>query len=87
MAVVRAFIVDDNPTLRANLAGTLRDVARDVVRSARDGLAARGLGEEKFLAPVEEIAETGQTQADRWLVRARGPWQGDVSRIFAEGAV
>lgn len=74
--------------LRAEIGGRpLRDVARDVVRIARDGLAARGLGEEKFLAPVEEIAETGQTQADRWLVRARGPWQGDVSRIFAEGAV
>ena len=28
MAVVRAFIVDDNPTLRANLAGTLRAMAR-----------------------------------------------------------
>jgi len=28
MAVVRAFIVDDNPTLRANLAGVLRDMAR-----------------------------------------------------------
>jgi glutamate--cysteine ligase len=74
--------------LRAEIGGRpLRDVARDAVRIARDGLRARGLGEEKFLAPVEEIAETGQTQADRWLERARGPWQGDVSRIFAEGAV
>ena len=74
--------------LRAGIGGRpLRDVARDVVRIARDGLVARGLGEEKFLAPVEEIAETGQTQADRWLARARGPWHGDVSRIFAEGAV
>ena len=74
--------------LRAEIGGRpLRDVARDVVRIARDGLAARGLGEEKFLAPVEEIAETGQTQADRWLAHARGPWHGDVSRIFAEGAV
>ncbi|MDT8330319.1 glutamate--cysteine ligase [Roseomonas gilardii] len=74
--------------LRAEIGGRpLRDVARDVVRIARDGLVARGLGEEKFLAPVEEIAETGQTQADRWLAHARGPWHGDVSRIFAEGAV
>lgn len=74
--------------LRAEIGGRpLRDVARDAVRIAHDGLAARGLGEEKFLAPVEEIAETGQTQADRWLARARGPWHGDVSRIFAEGAV
>lgn len=74
--------------LRAEIGGRpLRDVARDAVRIAHDGLAARGLGEEKFLAPVEEIAETGQTQADRWLARARGPWHGDVSHIFAEGAV
>lgn len=44
MAVVRAFIVDDNPTLRANLAGTLRDVARVELVGEADSEAGGSLG-------------------------------------------
>ena len=64
----------------------LRDVARDAVRIARDGLRARGKGEERFLAPVEAIAAGGPTQAEHWLARARGEWRGDVSRMLLEAA-
>ncbi len=74
--------------LRATIAGrTLQDVARDAVAVARDGLRARGLGEEIYLAPLEEIAESGLTQAERWLARAERGWGGDVARIFAEAEV
>jgi glutamate--cysteine ligase len=74
--------------LRARIAGrTLQDVARDVLAIARDGLRARGLGEEVYLAPLEEIAASGMTQAERWLQRYERAWGGDVSRIFAEAEV
>lgn len=74
--------------LTATIAGrSLQDVARDVLAIARDGLKARGLGEETHLDPVDAIVATGQTQADRWLDRCARVWGGDVSRIFAEAAV
>ena len=74
--------------LHARIGGrSLRDVARDAVAIARDGLRARGLGEEVYLAPLEEIAASGITQAERWLARAERGWGGDVGRIFAEAEV
>ncbi len=57
---------------------TLRDWAVEVLAIARDGLKARGLGEEVYLAPLDEIAASGLTQADRWLARANALWRGDV---------
>lgn len=66
---------------------TLRELARDAVAIARDGLRARGLGEETYLAPLEEIVATGETQADKWLRLYHGEWRGDVSRIFAAAAI
>jgi glutamate--cysteine ligase len=74
--------------LAATIRGrTLRDISRDVVAIARDGLKARGLGEEVYLAPLEEIAASGMTQAERWLRRYETAWRGDVTRIFAEAEV
>ncbi|WP_372621539.1 glutamate--cysteine ligase [Falsiroseomonas sp.] len=74
--------------LHASIGGrALRDIAREAVAISRDGLKARGLGEEVFLAPLEEIAASGMTQAERWLQRHERAWGGDVSRIFAEAEV
>ncbi|WP_237215356.1 glutamate--cysteine ligase [Falsiroseomonas oryziterrae] len=71
--------------LKASIRGRrLQDVARDALAIARDGLAARGLGEETYLAPLEEIAASGLTQAERWLQRFDRAWGRDASRIFAE---
>jgi glutamate--cysteine ligase len=67
--------------------GTVRDLARDMVAIANDGLRARGLGEEIFLAPLEAICSGGLTQAEHWLSRYDTEWHGDVTRIFAEAAV
>jgi glutamate--cysteine ligase len=67
--------------------GTLRDLARDVVAIAQDGLRARFLGEEVLLAPLEDIAAGAPTQAERWLALYHGAWEGDVTRIFAAAAV
>ena len=65
--------------LEAAIGGrSLRDVARDVLAISADGLRARGLGEEAYLAPLHEIAESGMTQADRILQMFHGPWGGDA---------
>jgi glutamate--cysteine ligase len=74
--------------LQATIAGrSVQDVARDVLAIARDGLRARGLGEESYLDPLDAIVATGQTQADRWLERCATVWGGDASRVFGEAAV
>jgi glutamate--cysteine ligase len=74
--------------LRAAIAGRpLQDVARDVVEIARGGLRARGLGEEIHLSPLEEVAASGKTQAERWLDRYNTAWGGDVRKIFDEAEI
>ncbi len=60
----------------------VRDVARDVLAIARDGLRARGLGEEVFLAPLDEIVASGLTQADRLLHLYDRAWGGDAARAL-----
>jgi glutamate--cysteine ligase len=73
--------------LKGAVAGrSVRDVAVDMVAIAKAGLQARGLGEEVHLAPLEEIADSGLTLADRWLEKFNGPWGGSVQPIFQEAA-
>ncbi len=73
--------------------GTLRDLARDVVAIATDGLRARnrldaaGENESGMLDPLRAIAEGGPTQSDRWLASFHGEWNGDVRKIFREAAM
>jgi glutamate--cysteine ligase len=73
--------------------GTVRDLARAMVAIARDGLRARamrdaeGRDETRYLAPLEELAAGGPTQAERWLERYHGAWHGDAARIFDEAAI
>ncbi len=73
--------------------GTLRDLAREVVAMASDGLRARarhdadGRDERRHLAPLADIVAGAPTQAERWLQRYRDDWQGDAGRIFAEAAI
>ncbi len=73
-------------------AGTLLDLARDVIVIADQGLKARnrknpgGQDERAYLAPLQHIAAGGPTQAEHWLNRCERNWNRDVSRIFAEAA-
>jgi glutamate--cysteine ligase len=73
--------------------GTLRDLGREVVAIAAEGLRARGrlnaAGEDEriYLAPLEAIANGAPTQAEFWLGRYHGVWHGDAGRIFAEAAL
>jgi glutamate--cysteine ligase len=73
--------------------GSLRDLARDAVVIARDGLRARarhdaaGRDESAYIAPLEAIADGEPTQAEQWLARYHGMWHGDVRKIFADAAI
>ncbi|MBK1660667.1 glutamate--cysteine ligase [Paracraurococcus ruber] len=74
--------------LEARIHGRLvRDVARDALAIARDGLRARGLGEEVYLAPLEEIVDSGLTQADRLLQLYDRAWGGDAGRALLHAEV
>ena len=60
----------------------LLDLARAAVGLSHAGLAARGLGEERYLAPLVQSLVLEQTQADRWLRLYRTDWAGDLGRIY-----
>jgi glutamate--cysteine ligase len=79
--------------LRAQVHGrTVRDIARELIDLARAGLAARnrlnaaGDNETGFLAPLQEVAETGVTPAERKLGLYQGAWNGSVDPVFTECA-
>jgi glutamate--cysteine ligase len=67
--------------------GDVAQVAREVVDIAREGLKARGLGEETYLAPLDETLALNKTPAERWLDRYNGAWGGDIGRIFDEAEI
>ena len=91
--LVKGFDIDTREGLRigASVSGLeaqadgvkLADLARAAVGLSHAGLAARGQGEEAFLAPLMESLKSGATQADRYLSLYHGEWGGDLDRIYA----
>lgn len=74
--------------LQGEAGGTrLADLARAAVGLSHAGLVARGLGEERHLAPLVASLKSGKVQADRWMDRFNGDWQGDLSRIYADASL
>ena len=73
--------------------GTVRDLAREMVGIASDGLRARGIAdasgtdERRHLEPLQVIVAGGPNQAEHWLGRYAGDWRGDVRRIWSEAAI
>jgi glutamate--cysteine ligase len=73
--------------------GSLRDLGREVIALASEGLRARrrldaaGRDERVYLEPLEEIVAGKPTQAEAWLARYQGAWRGDVRKIFREAAI
>ncbi len=65
----------------------LLDLARAAVALSQAGLAARGQGEEVWLAPLAESLATGKVQADRWLDLCRGDWRGDLTPLYAAASL
>lgn len=60
----------------------LHDLARAAVGLSHAGLAARGHGEERHLAPLVEAVKTGKTQADRWLDLYNGAWGKNLAPLY-----
>jgi glutamate--cysteine ligase len=79
--------------LRAEVRGrSVQDLALELVELARQGLAARGRlnaagdNETGFLEPLQEVAETGITPAERKLALYHNEWNESVDPIFTECA-
>ena len=79
--------------LRAEVRGrTVQDLALELVELARQGLTARarlnaaGDNEAGFLEPLQEVAESGITPAERKLARYHNEWHESVDPIFTECA-
>jgi glutamate--cysteine ligase len=66
----------------------VRDLARDMVLLARDGLVRRrrldraGRDESHFVEPLVEVVESGKTPAEVLLSCFHGEWKGSVEPIF-----
>jgi glutamate--cysteine ligase len=101
-AVVRQYRWDDYTALRGAVprfamntpwqSGTLRDLGREMIAIAGDGLKARGQftgsqDERLYLEPLEEIVAGGLTQAEIWLEKFNGPWKGDVRLMLDEAQI
>ena len=71
---------------------TVLELARDLVATAREGLARRarlnanGDDETHFLAPLEETLALEQTPAERMLRLYDSSWESDVDHVFSEYA-
>jgi glutamate--cysteine ligase len=79
--------------LKAVVAGrTVRDVARDALALAREGLRRRGrlnssmTDETSYLNVLDEIVSSGLTPAERLLDLYHGAWGGEVAPAFDAAA-
>jgi glutamate--cysteine ligase len=100
--LVKGFTMAERNTLRDQVpklglhvpfrSGTLRDIAREALKISAAGLQrrarlnAQGADESRFLDPLIDVVESGQTAAERKLELFHGAWQGDIDRVFREFA-
>ncbi|WP_426034183.1 glutamate--cysteine ligase [Cypionkella sp. TWP1-2-1b2] len=90
--LVKGFDAETREALRVNAsvsalqaeAGGIKllDLARASVGLSHAGLAARGLDEQRYLAPLVQSLATEKTQADRWLNLYNGAWGKDLTPIY-----
>ncbi|MGK7296230.1 MAG: glutamate--cysteine ligase [Candidatus Wenzhouxiangella sp. M2_3B_020] len=79
--------------LKARIGGRqVRDIARDLLDLARQGLSERqrmsaaGDDETGFLQPLQRIVDTGKTPAEQLLERYYGDWKESLVPLFTEQA-
>ncbi len=86
---------DEVPRLgfKASIHGRdLLSIARETLALSHAGLARRkrhdpyGADETRYLKPLEELAERGETAAEEMLRKFHGPWAGSVDPIYTEYA-
>jgi glutamate--cysteine ligase len=77
--------------VRAEIRGrSVRDLARDVLAIARQGLARRarcdigGRDEGRYLDVLDDIVARGVTPAEDLIAKFNGPWGGSVEPAFTE---
>ncbi len=84
---------NDVPTqgLKAKVRGrSAQEIALQLLDLSRAGLRRRarldsaGMDETGFLVPLQEIASSGITPAERMLASYHGAWNGDVTKAYAE---
>jgi len=63
--------------------GTVQDLAKQVLGILKRGLERRGREEGKYLNELEEIAESGVSQADLLLSLYHGEWKGSVDPYYS----
>jgi glutamate--cysteine ligase len=95
--IVKGWSAETRQTLRvaASVSGLgaeaggvrMADLAARVVALSHAGLAARGMGEEAWLAPLRDSLARGATQADDLLAAHSGKWAGDLSRIYGAASL
>ena len=72
--------------------GKVQDLAIRALQISAAGLARRavlneqGSDEVRFLEPLVEFAESGETPAERKLALFQGDWNGDIDQVFREFA-
>jgi len=71
---------------------SVQHIAQEVLSIARAGLRARrrlnaiSQDETIYLDPLDEVAHSGRTLADRLLERYHGAWGGEIDHVFEEYA-
>ena len=77
--------------LKAEINGrAVQDIALELLEIARSGLSRRaaldsaGNDETGFLMPLQDIATSGITPAERMLEAFHNEWNGDISKVFTE---
>jgi glutamate--cysteine ligase len=92
----RQTLRDDVPRLgfRASIRGrSLLDLAKQCLAVAHEGLARRrhrdaeGRDETRYLQPLDEAVQRGQTPADELLEKFHGSWGGSVRPVYDEYAL
>jgi glutamate--cysteine ligase len=68
------------------MARPLRDVAKEVLEIARNGLNLRHNSESKYLDVLDEEVKSGHSQADRLLELYNGSWGRDMNKVFEQSA-
>ena len=68
--------------MKANVEGiAIAPLAKQLVAAAHRSLIERKLGEEKYLAPIEETLETLANPGQRILTKFTGEWKGDIAKL------
>lgn len=59
-----------------------RDISKDILKIAQNGLCKMGEGEEKFLEPILELNNYGLSPADVILSNWNGSWNKDIKKLM-----